>query len=179
MPEASEYKAPRWAWWVATGFGSGRLKPGPGTWGSLVAAIAWFGLVLPSSLLPPVVFECLIAGLTLAMIVVSIFVTGLVIRQIQTKDPRCIVSDEWAGMWLALWPTRHYVSEAIYGGGLKMAVALIFAAFLFFRLFDILKPWPIRKLESLPGPWGVTMDDVMAGIFAALLVYGGMAMLLP
>jgi phosphatidylglycerophosphatase A len=75
-------------------------------------------------------------------------------------------------MWLALWPARRLVSDAIGGGGWAPAAAAVFAAFLLFRLLDILKPPPIKTLERLPRGWGVTMDDVAAGIFAGLTVYG-------
>jgi phosphatidylglycerophosphatase A len=109
------------------------------------------------------------------MIFVSIFASGLVVRQVGVDDPRYIVSDEWAGMWLALWPTRHYVIEALNGGSWLIGFASMLSAFLLFRLFDIWKPWPVRKLESLPGGWGITMDDVAAGILAGLVLYCGHA----
>ncbi|MDR1840837.1 MAG: phosphatidylglycerophosphatase A [Holophagales bacterium] len=78
--------------------------------------------------------------------------------------------DEWAGMFLALWPARQRVVEAINGDPWGYALAIMFGAFLLFRLFDIWKPWPARRLESLPGGWGATMDDVMAGMMAGLLI---------
>jgi phosphatidylglycerophosphatase A len=105
------------------------------------------------------------------MIFASIIASGLVARQTGEGDPRYIVSDEWAGMWLALWPARGYVADALGSGGWTASFASVLAAFLLFRLFDIWKPWPIRKLEALPGGWGITMDDVAAGILAGLLLY--------
>jgi phosphatidylglycerophosphatase A len=165
------YTAPGWAWYLATGFGSGRLKPAPGTWGSLAAWIAWLALVFLIHPTPRQVFECILGMLTLLMIFVSVVSAGLIVRQTNARDPGFIVVDEWVGMWLALWPTRQHVVRAIDGGGWNYALTGMFAAFLLFRLFDIWKPWPIRKLESLPGGWGVTMDDALAGIFAGVFIY--------
>jgi phosphatidylglycerophosphatase A len=174
MSEPQNHIAPKWAWWIATGFGSGRLRPAPGTWGSLAALAAWFTLAYFIQPLPGLASDCVLGFLALLMIFASIFASGLVVRQVGIKDPSYIVSDEWAGMWLALWPARQGVYEAINGGDWKLAIVSMFAAFLFFRMFDIWKPWPIRKLESLPGGWGVTLDDVLAGVYAGLAVYCAM-----
>jgi phosphatidylglycerophosphatase A len=122
-------------------------------------------------LLPGQFFDPLVGLLTLKMVFASIFASGLVARQSGGGDPRFIVSDEWAGMWLALWPARSHVVDWISNGGWLACSASVFAAFLLFRLFDIWKPWPIHKLEALPGGWGITMDDVAAGILAGLLIY--------
>jgi len=169
--ETPDYIAPGWAWCVATGFGSGRLKPAPGTWGSLAAWIVWLGLVFLIHSVPYTFFECILGLLTLLMIFVSVVSAGLVVRQAKVQDPGFIVLDEWIGMWLALWPTRHYLTSAINGGDWKHPLIGMFAAFLLFRLFDIWKPWPISKLESLPGGWGVTLDDALSGIYAGAIVY--------
>jgi phosphatidylglycerophosphatase A len=109
--------------------------------------------------------------LTLKMVIASIIASGLVARQAGGGDPRYIVSDEWAGMWLALWPAKGSAADAFHGGGWIAGLAPVLAAFLLFRLFDIWKPWPIRRLEALPGGWGITMDDVAAGILSGLLLY--------
>jgi len=167
------YNAPRWAWWAATGLGSGMLRPAPGTWGSLAGSLAWFNVVASGSLLSAIAFEWFLGCMSVAIVFVSIVAAGLVVRQVGASDPSYIVSDEWAGVWLALWPVRHYALEAACDpwGSWKPAVMGMFAAFLLFRLFDIWKPWPIKKLESLPGGWGVTLDDVGAGIIAGLLLH--------
>ncbi|MDR0499379.1 MAG: phosphatidylglycerophosphatase A [Holophagales bacterium] len=174
--ELPEYTAPKWAWWIATGFGSGRLNPAPGTWGSLAAWIAWFGLVCLIHTAPRTAFECILGLLTLLMVFVSVTLTGLIVRQVNVQDPSYIVFDEWVGMWLALWPTGRHVVSALNGGGWKYALVDMFAAFLLFRLFDIWKPWPIRKLESLPGGWGITLDDALSGILAGLIIFCAAAM---
>jgi len=172
VSEPPKRVTPRLAWWVATGFGSGLLRPAPGTWGSLAALVVWIGLILSLHHLPPVLFECLLGLSVLLMALVSVAASGAVVRQLNLKDPSYVVSDEWAGMWLALWPTRRLASNAIESGEWVCPAVAMFTAFVLFRLFDIWKPQPIRRLERLPGGWGVTMDDVAAGIFAGLAVYG-------
>jgi phosphatidylglycerophosphatase A len=171
-PQPPKPVRPKWAWWVATGFGSGLLRPAPGTQGSLAALVAWVGLVVLLRPLPHVVFDCLLGLSALLMAFASVAASGVVVRQSESKDPGYVVSDEWTGMWLALWPTRRLISNAVGGGGWELAAAALFAAFLLFRLFDIWKPPPIRRFERLPGGWGVTMDDVVAGVLAGLIVYG-------
>jgi phosphatidylglycerophosphatase A len=73
------------------------------------------------------------------------------------EDPGHVVIDEVAGQWIALIHSRVNLSHLLAG-------------FLFFRLFDIVKPWPARQLEGLPGGWGIMLDDVAAGVYALLLV---------
>ena len=171
MSDPVAYRAHRWAWWIATGLGSGRLRPAPGTWGSLAACIAWLALVYLIHPLPHAAFECVLGIVSLLMVFFSVVSAGLVISEAGSPDPSYIVCDEWAGMWLALWPARQLVVLSIGGGSQTNALMAVSAAFLLFRIFDIWKPWPVRKLESLPGGWGVTMDDAMAGIYAGLLLY--------
>jgi phosphatidylglycerophosphatase A len=115
-------------------------------------------------------FGCLLGLSALLMALASVAASGAVVRRSESKDPGHVVSDEWAGMWLALWPARRLVSDAFGGGGWALAGVAVLAAFLLFRLLDIWKPPPIGGLERLPGGWGVTMDDVAAGIFAGLAV---------
>jgi phosphatidylglycerophosphatase A len=120
---------------------------------------------------PSMALDCTLGLLTLFLILVSIATSGLVEKQTGTSDPSFIVIDEWAGMWLALWPARRMVIEAFNEAGWKYALAAMLASFLLFRLFDIWKPWPVRRLEKMPGGWGVTMDDVAAGVLAGLVLY--------
>jgi phosphatidylglycerophosphatase A len=78
-------------------------------------------------------------------------------RESGRPDPGHVVIDEAAGQWIALIYSRVNLSHLLAG-------------FLFFRLFDILKPWPARQLESLPEGWGIIFDDVAAGVYALLLM---------
>lgn len=139
---------------VATVCGVGRLKPAPGTWGSLV--------VLPLALLGP--------GWALGLGLLVWAVGWVAVRQVladrPTEDPGWVVVDEAAGMLLTL-------------AGLPMGAGWIGIglAFLLFRAFDILKPWPISWADGLHGATGVMLDDILAGIIAAvlLLILGAVA----
>jgi phosphatidylglycerophosphatase A len=82
--------------------------------------------------------------------------TRLAIR-LGRKDPGAAVVDEVVGMWLALL-------------FLPFTPATALAAFLLFRVLDVFKPWPARQFEALPGGWGIMTDDVMAGVYANLLL---------
>ncbi len=167
------YKAPRWAWWVATGFGSGYLKPAPGTWGSLAAVAAWW------MLLQSVGFRvldklatfhgpfALPLALAFGMMIIAIVASDRVVHETGMKDPAFIVADEWAGMWIALAPILWHVGSLSPGWGLLRVVA----PFALFRLFDIWKPWPCYQIQALRGGTGVVMDDVAAGLYAAAGTY--------
>jgi phosphatidylglycerophosphatase A len=130
---------------VATMGGVGRLKPAPGTWGSLV--------VLPAVLLGPV------PALLLAILVtlIGFYAVRDVLRETPDQDPGWIVVDEAAGMLIAL-------------AGLSMTASIwgVLIAFGLFRIFDIFKPWPISWADRQKGAFGVMLDDVVAGALAAL-----------
>ena len=154
--------APRVAWWIATGFGSGRLRPAPGTWGSLAALLVW---ALGAHLLRnhPAI---MLLGCTapLLMTGIGIWASDRVVVETGLGDPAFVVADEWAGQWIALVPL-------LFTGALqspRWAWHLV-VPFLLFRLFDIWKPGPVDAAQRLPGGWGVVLDDVLAGLFAALL----------
>jgi len=161
------YRASRPAWWLATGFGSGYLRPAPGTWGSLAGLAAWLLLVwivrgwaLPAWILlaaPPI--------LTL----MAVWAADGVVKETGQKDPSFVVADEWAGLWLALTPLLFTVTVQPQPWSLWMA--RLVAPFLLFRLFDIWKPGVVDRSQHLPGGWGVVMDDVLAGLLAALIVW--------
>lgn len=133
---------------VATLGGVGRLRPGPGTWGSAI--------VLPALWLGP--WACI--GLATLCLVAGWWAVGEVLRD-GVEDPGWFVADEGAGMLLAL----AALPEASLPGAL--------AAFVLFRLLDIAKPWPISWFDRQPGAFGVMLDDVAAGAIAgaALLVF--------
>jgi phosphatidylglycerophosphatase A len=138
---------------VATLAGTGRLRPAPGTWGSL--------LVLPAVLAGPVACLLLAGAVTIA----GWLAVRAVLAEGGEQDPGWIVVDEAAGMLVAL-------AAAPAGWG-WLGVA---AAFALFRAFDILKPWPVSWADGLEGATGVMLDDVIAGAMAAavLLLAGGL-----
>lgn len=146
--------APLWAMAIATFFGVGRLKPGPGTWGSAAAVLAW-AAVSPS--LPP--SSRTATALALAVLAAGIGVPAAtrVSRAWGKKDPQSVVIDEVAGQLIALI-------------AVPLAWKTFLASFILFRAFDIVKPPPVRQLEKLPEGAGIVLDDVAAGICALVVM---------
>lgn len=132
----------------ATGLYTGHLRPFPGTWGTVPAwLIAWFAARGDQIVL-------------LAIAVVTIFLSvwlSTAAERMYGHDARRIVIDEWAGMFLAVLFIPYSLGYYV-------------AAFVVFRALDVVKLYPARQLESLPRGWGVTMDDVVAGIQTNLLL---------
>jgi len=145
-------KKTTWAWTVATFFGAGYGKPGPGTWGSVAALLLWAAESL--SMHTSARTQCfgLLIWIAVAM-VLGVPAATIVERESGRTDPGFVVIDEVIGQWIALlgipFDWRH---------GL---IALVL-----FRIFDITKPFPVRRLERLPGGWGIVFDDVAAGLYA-------------
>ncbi len=148
-----------WAWAVATFLGAGFLKPGPGTWGSVAAMLLWLLFVWVAGPTPPALRAVTLLAALLA-IVAGIPAATLVERESARPDPGHVVIDEAAGQWLALLPFCGF-------GRANWAHALV--ALGLFRLFDIVKPPPVRQLERLRGGTGIMMDDVAAGVYALLI----------
>jgi phosphatidylglycerophosphatase A len=146
----------RWAWLVATFFGAGYMKPGPGTYGSAAALLLWYGA---AHLFLPGFTVLAIAGAVAAIAVTLIGIPAATItaRESGRKDPGFVVVDEVAGQFVALIAIRPDWKHAVLG-------------FLLFRLFDILKPPPVRQLEQLPEGTGIMLDDIAAGVLA--LIFG-------
>jgi phosphatidylglycerophosphatase A len=95
--------------------------------------------------------------LVLLATAIGIPAATIVARESGREDPGHVVIDEVAGQWLTLVVCRPDWPHALLGLGL-------------FRLFDITKPWPIRKLEALPAGWGIMLDDLAAGLFGAIVL---------
>ena len=145
------HKTP-WAWLVGTFFGAGLLRPGPGTYGSTAAVALWYAAA--HALHPTRIYLALSTALA-ALLVTAIGIPAatIVARESLREDPGHVVIDEVAGQLVAL--------VAIPADWRHAALAL-----LLFRLFDILKPPPIRQLERLPTGTGIMLDDIAAGLFA-------------
>jgi phosphatidylglycerophosphatase A len=161
--------APRLAWWLATGFGSGYLQPAPGTWGSLAGLAAWLLLVAGLKHTTWVFAPWLLLGAPVALTLLAVWSANAVVRETGQKDPSFIVADEWAGIWIALTPLLFTMTLQPQPG--MLWVARLVAPFMLFRLFDIWKPGAINAAQRLPGGWGVVLDDVLAGLLAALLAW--------
>jgi len=142
-----------WAWVVATFFGAGLLRPGPGTYGSAAALLLWVGAAHLWHGAELVIGTALAA---LAATLIGIPAATVAARESGRKDPGFVVIDEVAGQWIALIGIRPDWPHAVL-------------ALLLFRLFDIWKPWPIRRLEQLPEGTGIMLDDVAAGALALAL----------
>jgi phosphatidylglycerophosphatase A len=183
------WKAPRWAWWVATGLGSGWLSPAPGTWGSLAGLLAW--CVFTFAVTTPFLIwatrngnQPLVSILGMAMEGLFLLVIGLltwvsvrasdhVVRETGTKDPGYVVADEWVGMWVTLWPLRWLIAQDAHRffapDGWRW-IPLLVLPFLVFRVLDIWKPWPVHQLEDLPAGQGIVADDLVAGLYGLPIV---------
>lgn len=144
---------------IATFFYVGHLRPAPGTWGSLAALPAGWAIY---TLFGP---WGLIAGIV-ASYALGVWATGVETRGKDNHDPSEIVIDEVCGQWIALLPLAFGAARqdvdilALWPGWI--------AAFALFRLFDITKWGPIGWADRMHGPTGVMLDDVIAGVFAAI-----------
>lgn len=156
MNEVAAVKKTGWAWVAGTFFGAGLLRPGPGSWGSAAAALLWFGTAKQFPLADSSLSWLTLAA-AVAALVIGIPAATRVERESGHEDPGHVVIDEVVGQWIALIHSQVNLSHLL-------------AAFLFFRLFDIVKPWPARQLESLPAGWGIMFDDVAAGMYALLFM---------
>jgi phosphatidylglycerophosphatase A len=138
---------------LATWFGSGLLPKAPGTWGSLAALP--FAIVI-------VAFGGTwgLLAATVVATLVGVWAAGVYAARSGRHDPQAVVIDEVAGQWLALVPVAD-------------DLRLYAVAFLAFRFFDIVKVWPAGRIDrELKGGWGIMLDDIVAGLYAAALTYG-------
>lgn len=139
------------AGWLACGFGSGLAPVAQGTFGSLAAILPW---LLLRQLSWPLNLLVIAIGF-----VVGVWACDMAGRKLGVDDHRSLVWDEFVGQWIALLPALLAPWWAIVIG------------FALFRLFDVWKPWPIGYLDRhLKGGLGVMMDDVIAGLFAAVVL---------
>jgi phosphatidylglycerophosphatase A len=134
------------AWTLATSFGCGLFPVAPGTVGTLGALPLYFAVRSGGP----------VAALVTALVVtaVGIWASNVVVRESGQKDPQRIVIDEAAGVLLTLAAAPPTFA------GVALGVVL-------FRLFDVTKPFPARRAERLPAGWGVVVDDLVAGVWAA------------
>lgn len=139
---------------IACGFGSGLSPLAPGTAGSLVALLPWWALR-----------ELSLPWFAVALVVAfaaGVAVCDWAVRTLRIADPGAVVWDEFVGQWIALaplviWPHAGWI--------------WIVCAFVFFRFFDIAKPWPVSWADrKVGGGFGVMLDDAIAGMYAALVL---------
>lgn len=151
---------PKTARLIASFFGSGYLRPAPGTWGTLAALPVGYLLLV-------------IGGFWLLLVAtVAAFAIGLQATKVATAtgddhDPGWIVIDEVVGMWIALFPVAY--GAQMMGVEVHRLWPGWVSGFLLFRLFDIWKPWLVGRADRMGTPLGVMLDDVFAGLFAAVV----------
>jgi phosphatidylglycerophosphatase A len=155
IPNQPAARSQLWASTIATFFGIGRLRPGPGTWASAATTLLWAALAseLAPSLRTPVAI-----GVAILVILIGIPAATQVSRSTGIKDPQFVVIDEVAGQLVTLI-------------AVPLAWKSFLAGFILFRAFDILKPPPVRQLEAIPGGAGIVLDDVAAGLYAFLVLH--------
>lgn len=136
------------AGWIASGAGAGFAPIASGTVGTLVALLPWLAL----RELPAWAYALVV----LAAFALGVWASNWVIRTIQVQDPSVVVWDEFVGVWIALFAAPQ-------------GWPWILAGFALFRLFDILKPWPVSWADDhVEGGMGAMLDDALAGLYALL-----------
>ena len=152
-------------YWLGIGLGSGLPKRAAGTWGTvggLVVAIPmlWLG------------FWGFLA-VTLVGALVGSYICGKTSDLMGVHDDPHIVWDEWVGMWVSLLPILwlHFYDDALLQGHQLSLLLLYYAAFVAFRFFDILKPFPIKWVDkNVSGGFGILIDDILAGLMAGVVL---------
>jgi phosphatidylglycerophosphatase A len=135
----------------STSFGIGYIGKGAGTIAAIACCMCWYAAWVGGY--PPLLLSIII---TAAITVIGVWSSG-VVEKLWGKDPSRVVIDEVSGMAISLL-------------FVPVSVKYLLFALILFRFFDIAKPMFIRKMESLPGGWGIMADDVLAGIYANILV---------
>jgi phosphatidylglycerophosphatase A len=152
-PDAAIKKS-RFSWLIATFFYIGYMKPGPGTYASAVTVVLWWAA---AHLIPANWLSLVALGVAVLITLLGIPPSTVVARESGREDPGFVVIDEVAGQMIALI-------------GVPATWNYLIAGLILFRIFDILKPFPLRRLENLPEGTGIMMDDVGAGLYALLLL---------
>ena len=152
-------------YWLGIGLGSGLPKRAAGTWGTvggLVVAIPMLALGFWGFL-----------AVTMVGALVGSYICGKTSDLMGVHDDPHIVWDEWVGMWVSLLPILwlHFYDDALLQGHQLSLLLLYFAAFVAFRFFDILKPFPIKWVDkNVSGGFGILIDDILAGLMAGVVL---------
>jgi phosphatidylglycerophosphatase A len=136
---------------LSTFFGVGYIPPAPGTATSAIIVLL-YKLCLHKLSWPLYLFMVII------LFFLGVFASSIYSSELKVKDPRIITVDEAVGQLLVLFRMGE-------------AWLLLLASFLLFRLFDIIKIYPIKKVESLPKGWGIMLDDIVAAIYAGIIIH--------
>lgn len=154
----------RIVYWLGIGLGSGMPKRAPGTWGTVGGLI----VAIPLMRLGFVPFLII----TIVASIIGIWVCGRTSELMNVHDDPHIVWDEWAGMWITLLPFAFIGFDQLAEiDGVKLDWIVILVAFILFRLFDILKPFPISWADKkVSGGLGIMLDDILAGLMAIVVM---------
>jgi len=153
----------------ATSFGIGLLPYAPGTWGSIAALLIFYCLIYIQ------ISFFLLFLMFLCFFVFSIIICEMASKELLEKDHKAIVIDEFSGLWLSfLFIPLLGIYDFSISDWQKESYFAAFILFILFRFFDILKPYPISFFDKkFKSGFGIVLDDLMAGIFAALTLLGG------
>ena len=160
-------------YWLGIGLGSGLPKRAAGTWGTvggLVVAIPMLALGFWGFL-----------AVTVMGALVGSYICGKTSDLMGVHDDPHIVWDEWVGMWVSLLPILwlHFYDDALLQGHQLSLLLLYFAAFVAFRFFDILKPFPIKWVDkNVSGGFGILIDDILAGLMAGVVLIAFISVLI-
>ena len=135
---------------LSTMFGIGYLPFAPGTWGSIAAFLLWYSSPLPEN-------QMVFLGLTVLVSIVGIWASQEFEKSSGEKDPSVVIIDEWAGQWIALL----FVERSLLYGGI---------ALILFRIFDIIKPGPVKWADNKGGGIGIMGDDIIAGLISLVIL---------
>ncbi|HVZ93760.1 MAG TPA: phosphatidylglycerophosphatase A [Phycisphaerales bacterium] len=155
---------------LITTFGLGFMRPAPGTWGSMpTAALAWAMLLLGTETVP---YHAAMAAVLVVFSFACVWGGGWAESRFGRKDPSQVVADETAGQAIALVlpPTAWFAgAETPLMQGVRVTI-FVAAAFVAFRVMDIIKPPPAHGLQRIKGGAGILIDDLLAGVYAAVIV---------
>lgn len=152
---------------LLTTSGLGHLRPASGTWGSMppvvVAGVMIVAGIGPGTELSWIYF--LVLALILVVYSGACVLFGLEAEAKWGKDPSEVVADETAGQCIPLMMIPIALT-----GNIWSLISVLIGAFLFFRAFDILKPWPAGAMQRIAGGWGILLDDIFAGLMAGCVL---------
>lgn len=155
MNDDSRVRPPFFPLFIATGFGAGYSPVAPGTAGALAAVLLW---AVAALFVPFAVLQAALAAVVVLFTALGVW-SGTVMERYWGEDPSKVVVDEMVGVWIPLLavPENYRLFYAL-------------AAFVLFRFFDIVKPLGVRCMERFKGGWGIMADDILAGVYSAILL---------
>lgn len=165
---------------IVTSFGLGKLRPAPGSWGSLPPCIIAAILLYTNS--PTYINTITQITILIAASIACIALGTWAEKKFQGKDPGVVVIDEVAGMALALLFLPTTLITSANDGSTTSTISgylIILAAFILFRIFDIIKPQPANLMQQFPAGYGILLDDLVAGIYTNLILQIALRFALP